>query len=467
MFAKISDKQALSYFWWRLEQFKAYKMFVAHGAIRTGKTVFSSWAFFDWSEYIVKNTPNEKKPQGWNKFNVIGATRFTVRDNVVDPMLDYATQKRGYIRVSTRKDLRKYFRSVYIDGMEGVVTFKNDKSFWTFKYMGVNNKRSVISLQGGTRRGTFIDEAALISIPLIEQAIGRNITFEDHKVFMTCNPEGDDTHDFYQQYIKGGKHKSILVLQYELLDNPLFNLADVERMRKLFTPVMFERRVLGLWVRDSGVIYKKFSERRHVHAFYDEVDDLTYADLRVGVDYGEVDATVFTLTGMLKGWSGLDVISAYYHKNSDTSEKDINDYTDDFFEWITKHYSKFRKRITVYVESASNGVTFYKLLKKRAVELGIRWLMFKLVNKAKRLQTSSSAIKERIDTYNIMLGADFIRIEQACRNLIMASKKSVWHDDKEERLDDKSVDIDSLDSFEYSWVSLIPKIIERIEFLRR
>lgn len=467
MFLKISPKQALAYSWWRIPKYSDLKMFVGHGAIRTGKTIFTVWGFFDWAELTVIDTPKTRYTQGWNKFNVIAATRFTAEDNVVDPMIDYAIDKKDYVKVAYRNQMPRYKRALYKDGSNGVVTFKNGKKYFSFKYVGVNNKRSMISIQGGTRRGTFIDEAALIEISLIEQAIGRNITFADHKIFMTCNPEGDDSHDFYQTYIKSGWDKGILVVQYELLDNPLFAQTDVDRMSRIFTPVMYERKVLGKWVRDSGAIYKKFNETAHVDAFYDTARPSDYAELKVGIDYGEVDATVFTLIGIRKQFQGIDVLSAYYHKNSDTSEKDINDYADDFFIWAQQHHNKFQRRIDVYVESASNGVTFYKVLKKRAVEFGVNYLSFKLVNKSRKLHTSKSAIKERIDTLNIMLGAEFIRIERSAKELVLAIRKAVWKDKTEERLDDHSVDIDSLDSLEYAFVGMIPKIIQRIEFLRR
>ena len=466
MFLDVSKKQALAYMWWRMPRFERFNMFVAHGAIRTGKTVFTVYGFFDWAEQTVLNTPPTKYTQGWNKFNVIAATKYTAEDNVIDPMIKYANTKHGYHIVAFKARLTKYKKAVYQDRNSGLLFFKNESNYFMFKYVGVNNKRSIISVQGATRRGTFIDEAALIEVNLIEQLIGRNITFPDHRIMLTCNPEGDDSHDFYQQYILGGYDKGILVVQFELLDNPLFNQGDVDRMARIFTPVMYERKVLGKWVRDSGAIYKAFSQERHVDKFYDTVGH-EYAELRIGVDYGEVDATVFTLIGVRKGFDGIDVISTYYHKNSDTSERDINEYATDFFMWAKDHFSKFDRRMTVYVESASNGVTFYKVLKKRAMELNVNWFKFTLVNKAKRLHTSTSAIRERIDALNIMLGANFIRIEDNCKELVLAIRKAVYREDREERLDDKTVDIDSLDSLEYAFVGLIPKIIERIEFLRR
>lgn len=466
MFLNISKKQLFSFIWWKLPQYHDFHIFVAHGAIRTGKTVFVAYSFFEWAEETVLNTPPNAHTQGWNKFNIVGATKYTAEDNVVDPILQYAQSKKGYFEVRMRTHLAAYDKAYFIDRGAGVIIFKNKRKYFTFKYLGINNKRSVISIQGGTRRGTMIDEAALIPVNLIEQAVGRNITFKDYKVFMTGNPEGDDSHPFYLQYIKGGREKGILVIQYELLDNPIFTQSEVDRMRKIFTPIMFQRKVLGLWVRDSGSIYKKFSYERHVANFYKDVNNSTYSHLNVGIDYGEVDATVFTLTGVKKRMMGLDVISAYYHKNDDYSEKDINDYVDDFFTWIEPLHEKFKRTFKIFVESASNGVTFFKLLRKRAEEKGYRWLHFRLVNKTKRMHTSKSAIKERIDALNLMLGADFIRIERAAKELVLAIKKAVYDDDKEERLDDGTTDIDSLDSLEYSFVHLIPEIIKRIEFLR-
>ena len=73
-------------------------------------------------------------------------------------------------------------------------------------------------------------------------------------------------------------------------------------------------------------------------------------------------------------------------------------------------------------------------------------------------------INDRIRaTTMIMAGGRYKMISEECESLSNAFKGAVW-DDKivgsEVRLDDGTSDIDSLDSFEYSWERYIPYMIE-------
>lgn len=75
-------------------------------------------------------------------------------------------------------------------------------------------------------------------------------------------------------------------------------------------------------------------------------------------------------------------------------------------------------------------------------------------------------IKDRIDCERIMFAYDMIYfIEDDCNTLIEALNSALWKSEKtkitenqDERLDDGSTDIDSLDAFEYSFERHITKI---------
>jgi len=62
---------------------------------------------------------------------------------------------------------------------------------------------------------------------------------------------------------------------------------------------------------------------------------------------------------------------------------------------------------------------------------------------------------------NIMFGADFLTIDRSCKELISALNNTPY-DDKGVRLDDKSTNIDSLDSMEYGFITELKPIRDRL-----
>ena len=207
----------------------------------------------------------------------------------------------------------------------------------------------------------------------------------------------------------------------------------------------FKSIYLGLPARLKGAIYKKFVMTDHDH-------QLVYSNMfySIGVDYGETDATTFVHTGFGYNMSSLNVHDEYYHKNSGMNQKDINDYCKDFFVFAKECHDKHRQPMTVFVDSASKS--FYTLLRNEAVRSGIKYLDIRQVNKKKRKTNQKSAIQERIDLTNLMLGMKgYLNIDVGCKELLMALETCEYND-KGERIDDGSYNIDILDAFEYSWL---------------
>jgi len=431
MYQSFSRKQLFAYMWWRLSKYKYFRRVVLNGAIRTGKTdIGLSRAFLDWAFDTIDNSTIKVK--GWNRFFVTGYTKSNVEETVIDPLIDYASKK-GYW---TRKN-----------GTAGYVYIKRIKNgvsqTMIIRYFGMDNKVAFKRAQGLTYHGGCVDEGGLIDIKSIETLEGRCITFKDYKIFMTTNPEGDDTHPFYQNYIKGGFDKGTLVITFELLDNPLFTKDDEIYYKKVFTPTMFLRKVKGKWVRSEGAIYKKF-DKRHIVDLQTNFDTNEYVRFNIGVDYGETDATVFTLVGIRKGLRGLDIIDTWYHKNDDYDEKAADDYEDEFAKWAIGWKEKCRKPFQTYTE-----INLYRMLLK-----DIRLKGVAIINKAikKPEYENKKAIQERINMTNMMFGANMLRIHRGCKELIGALNNTPY-DDKGIRLDNHSTNIDSLDSMEYGSIT--------------
>lgn len=408
-----------------------HHLIVLHGAIRSGKTLFGSYAFAEFIEHVAVEVPLP----GQNRFAFVGhASVEHTYDNVTINAITWL-KARGW-------SFTKKGKSAY--------TARKGRRTISIEQYAMSNSTSYKSLQGGTFRGLFLDEAPLYNQNAIEMAISRCVAFDDYKVFMTGNPEGTELHFFYATYIspksEAVKNGDILVKHFALTDNPVNDESKLKYYKTLFTETMFKRKVLGLWVQVQGAVFKKFNAEQHVKDREYNADEYT-----MGIDYGEADAT----SAVLRGWWGVRETHAfkqYYHMNSN-DEKDINDYLDDIEAFIHECYALTGKCIDVYVDSAN--LTFYKQLKKRE---DYRCIIRK-TNKGKRDPKSQSAIQERIDHTNIALGGNALTISPSCEHLISEIANAVY-DDNGKRRDDKTHRVDSIDSFEYGGLDNMKMLVE-------
>jgi len=255
-------------------------------------------------------------------------------------------------------------------------------------------------------------------------------------------------------------------------------------MTKLVDEDLYNHVYLNKPVRLKGLVYKKWDEDIHVGLTHEEEYDNMF--LTCGVDYGEVDATTFTLEAFPKNFRQQHFLRHYYHKNSVTKdvrglpfinargtkgiEKDINDYLDDFFKCMYHWYDEFKCRIEVYVENSGAGRSLYIMAKNRARKENIGWLRISKVNKRKEDETIKDAIEERIQAFNFMLGAAIasggkIGAKFSNHESLYELKKSISQckrNDKGERIDDGKQNIDSPDSMEYGFKKYMARIKKAI-----
>jgi hypothetical protein len=124
----------------------------------------------------------------------------------------------------------------------------------------------------------------------------------------------------------------------------------------------------------------------------------------------------------------------------------VNDYVKDFYAKLKEWYDIYRKPINVYVDSAS--LYLIVLLKKEAANHKIP-VTIAGVNKTAINSNASSAVQERIDFTNMLLGTGRIYYSNKCKHLIDATNKAVKKDG--DRIDDgKTNNVDILDASEYA-----------------
>ena len=274
------------------------------------------------------------------------------------------------------------------------------------------------------------------------------------------------SHWVYKWVAQMQKAKSAYVNKVNYCDAPEWQqklflgkimLQEINRLKEVDYE-QFKSTYLALPANLTGTVYKKFDRMKHVGKV--ERESLRYHKLIVGVDYGETDATVFTLFGVLQQRKGVRVLKTYYHKNGKSpEEKSILEYTEDLFRFMQEVYDEFGKVLKVFVDSASKP--FWNHVRREKVRRGIGNFVVETTNKEKRTRLGDSSIEERIAITNIMFGADYLMIDETCEELIQAFEECE-RNHKGDRRDDGTSDIDSLDSFEYSFLDEIERIYNAI-----
>ncbi len=234
--------------------------------------------------------------------------------------------------------------------------------------------------------------------------------------------------------------------QRQFLGQPLLN--EIRRLKEIDFE-QFKSTYLGFPANLVGTVYKNFNKDKHIRPAQHD-----YIDIILGVDFGGNDATVAIARGILEDYSGMDIIDMYYHKNGVTGGvKNINEYKDDILTFASTVYAKYKKPITLYLDSANN-TTLGMLIEEATYTKDYAWLIMKPLPKLKKrkgTRKEKRALQERIDVAEIMFGADYVHIDPVCKPLIKAIEECEYNDNGE-RADDGRSDMDSIDAFDYSWI---------------
>jgi len=276
------------------------------------------------------------------------------------------------------------------------------------------------------------------------------------------------THWTYKFLKEMKKRNDVLVQKVNYNDTPLWQqrkflgklLHEIDRLKELQFE-QYKSIYLGFPANLGGGCYKTFNPKLHIKpASHD------YIDIMVGVDFGGNDATVATAIGIRPNYKGIEVFDTYYHKNGVTGGvKNINQYAKDVMEFCERVYLRYERPITLFLDSANN-TTLGMLLNDYSMTAQYSYVIMGYLNKMKkRKQTNKkkSSIQERIDVTELMFAANYLTIdnsEDQCEELVTAIEEATYKNGN--RLDDKTVNVDSLDSLEYAWLMEMDIIYDMI-----
>lgn len=421
-FKPFSKQQRRLIHWWRPAVRVSQNDFViADGAIRSGKTIAMIIGFLTWSQEMFSG----------QSFILAGKTMGALKKNVVRPMLQILEAwgwPYEYIRSGTDARLE-------IGGN-------------TYYLYGANTEASQDALQGLTAAGAYADEAALFPQNFIDQMIGR-CSVPGAKIWMNCNP-GNPHNYIKEEFLDKAAEKHVYHLHFMMDDNWTLSPAIKERYKRTWPvgSVFYKRFILGLWVAADGLIYQQFAD--HVQDYLiteDWLQDHKIIYATIGVDFGGTkSAHSFTLTGFTKGFRQVVVLDEYYCKKR-LNPKQLQEA---FVDFVRRAQARW-KVPEAYCDSAEQ--TLISGLDLACIQAGIR---INIKNAIK------GPINDRIAFYNSLIAQRRWKVMRHCTNIIGAFEQAVYDDKKPNqdiRLDDGLMNVDSLDSTEYSTESVQEDIL--------
>lgn len=429
-FKPFSEQQRRLIHWWRpIVKASINDFVIADGAIRSGKTIAMIIGFLTWSQTMFSG----------QSFILAGKTMGALKKNVVRPMLQMLeawSWPYEYIRSGTDARLEIGTNTYYL--------------------YGANTEASQDALQGLTAAGAYADEAALFPQNFIDQMIGR-CSVPGAKIWMNCNP--DNPHNYIkEEFIDKAKKKKVYHLHFMMDDNLTLSPKVKARYRRTWPPgsVFYKRFILGLWVAADGLTYQQFADNVKNYLISDSwllerdgrnqlKNEIAYAT--IGVDFGGTkSAHSFTLTGFTKGFKQVVVLDEWYCKKRINPEQ----LQKAFVDFVKRARTKYRV-YEAYCDSAEQ--TLISGLEMACMQAHVA---IDIKNAIK------GPINDRIAFYNSLIAQHRWKVMKHCRHTIEAFEQAVYDDTKKNmdvRLDDGLMNVDSLDSCEYSTESVMNDIL--------
>lgn len=421
---------------------------IKSGAVRSGKSYVDT-------AYVVPFRIRERA--GKPGLNVImGVSKESIERNVLQPMREiYTSDLIG--NINNRNVARVCGEDVYCLGAEKV--------------------SQVAKIQGVSIKYCYGDEIAKWNKEVFQMLKSR--LDKPYSCFDgACNPE-HPTH-WLKEFIDNVE-LDIYLQRYTIFDNPFLDSEFVEKLCKEYEgTIYYDRLILGLWKRADGSIYKRFADNPEVFRC-EIVDEFTtnpehkqfrkedITSIEIGLDFGgNQSGHSFVARGYTDNYS--DVIALKSRRVMAKDEKEdidsnrLNELFCEFIREVIEQYSVC-VRSGDYVQYCNVESVFWDNAEtvlgnsiRNAVEKEFPWISVRPAKKR--------PINDRIRCTVKLMGAGRFFITKDCESLKTALTDAVWNKEvvgKDERLDDGSTDIDSLDAFEYTIERDMKYLIEEVK----
>lgn len=285
----------------------------------------------------------------------------------------------------------------------------------------------------------------------IKVAFGRQAAAQDPLVLWDLNPSNPH-HPIYEQYIDKYRRDGLLGgYQYQhftLADNRSISPERRAEIESQYDPgsIWYKRDILGLRCIAEGLVYSTFADNPDKYII--KGNPLEWAasngkylsTICVGVDFGGTSsASKFQATGITSDGCVVALDEEYIdHNKQSVDPVQLNGLYERFIRRVTDTYGYCYTRADSAEQILING------LRNTARAKGLRTEVHNAMKK--------SIMDVRVPLEMLLMVQGRLFVSDRCPHLIDAFMTAVYKKDSlvDERLDDGTSDIDSLDAFEYS-----------------
>lgn len=394
---------------------------IKSGAVRSGKS------FVDTANVVPERIISRIGQPGLAV--ILGVSRETIERNVLQPMREIYTFKRVGTIDRGNNVARIFGENVYCLGAEKI--------------------SQVAKIQGSSIKYAYGDEVAKWNQEVFEMLKSR--LDKPYSCFDgACNPE-NPTH-WFKGFIDSDA--DIYLQHYTIFDNPFLPKEFVTQLCKEYEGTIFyDRLISGLWKRADGAIYKRFADDPDAFVIITPKKG-TLAEINMGIDFGgNLSGHSFVATGYSGHYHDMIGLKSRRIMQKDYREPIDSNMLDNMaLQFIEEVENKYGQIDNLYWDNAESvlGNSI-----RNAVEKSFPHIVVKPAKK--------KSINDRIKCLIRLMGAGRFFITEDCESLSIALQDAVWNKKallKDERLDDGSSDIDTLDAFEYTYERDIKYLID-------
>lgn len=381
--------------WWRVGSPVRDKVgIIAHGSVRSAKTVSFICSFLIWTMTEFKG----------KEFGICGKTLPALHRNVLSVMFKI---------LNTWGVPYHEFK----DPKAGTGFTIGTNRYYLFEF---NNQASAGKIQGATLAGIFLDEVVLAPWEFVQMAMSR-LSEDGAKFWFTCNPE-NPKHPVRADLIENAKEKGIYVLHFTMDDNLSLSEERREFYKKRYTGVFYQRYILGLWVAAEGAIYDMWDEAQHTTA---ELPDAPPDVSLVAIDYGTTNPTVFLRMDIHKRINRIFCSDEYYwDSRKEERQKTDAQYVDDLEAFIRRS-----PRMPAGVIVDPSAASFIVAVKAR----------FKVLGWSIQVIKADNDVIDGIRMQQTVIASGIYRVLKKCVNTITDYAAYLWDSKAAERGDDAPV----------------------------
>lgn len=379
-----------------------HKWNLAHGSVRTGKTVGTLFAFM-----LAAN----KCPD--SQIFMVGHSSDTIYQNAIRLLME-----------SPQFNIFRPFCTWYAGKRQLVFRDK------TIQTMGAKDEGAIGNFQGKTMSLCYCDEMTLYPESIIDM-IDTRLSNPYSMGFASMNPSHPDhkIKKWIDQAAAGDKN--YYALHFTLDDNPYVDNDYKQRVRDSLSGLFYKRNYLGLWCLAEGAIFDFFDPKVHVVDRPPRAAEYWIA----AIDVGSIHPFVCLLIGVSTGkydqsgkcmWVEKEYFWDYKKQNR---QKTYSEFADDVQEFLEPYAIR-----NIYIDPAAEA--FHVELRKRQMHV---------------VHANNDVINGLAYTTSEMRKGNLF-ICSECKNTIRQIQGYVWDSKSAERGEDRPVKVedDAVDALRYA-----------------